>query len=103
MDEIARKPVPRFALQLLDPSVHERARVRDDELLGTKILERLETDAPWVEFRSERDIRLYNHCRRVRPDSEDRPWACRSRRNRSWWVNIIAGREYRRDSRCILF
>lgn len=44
--EIARKPVPRFALQLLAPSVHERARVRDGEPLGTKILERLKTMRP---------------------------------------------------------
>ncbi|AXK46623.1 hypothetical protein [Brachybacterium saurashtrense] len=45
VDETARKPVLRFALQLLAPSVNERvrARLRDGESLGTKDMERLET------------------------------------------------------------
>lgn len=45
VDETARKPVLRFALQLLAPSVNERvrARIRDGEPLGTADLDRLET------------------------------------------------------------
>jgi hypothetical protein len=43
VDETAHKPVLRFALQLLSPSVNERVRtrIRDGEPLGTKDLERL--------------------------------------------------------------
>ena len=45
LDETVRKPVLRFALQLLAPSVIERVRawIRDGEPLGIKDLERLET------------------------------------------------------------